>query len=249
MIKGKKKNKSYLNLVKIVLRISYRKCDSPTHDRKWDLDYQLAFLLITTRISAWFISLKPLQIPRTMACLLTLETLLFQLVSTSIPIEKIIYQRLDPAPQHQGSIEHLIKMLRFCGIFVGLLLVLVALSGIETRSQYRVDDNYAAFLPGPTGNELENNEVEDNDPPPHTEYAKMARYLVHKAGKSSVLQYLHPHFAYQSHLCLFLNFIFRDFSTLGEVVSYILISYLNVTDRRFTAVYSHYASLKEINSI
>lgn len=72
-------------------------------------------------------------------------------------------------------------MLRFCGIFFGLLLVLVALSGIETRSQYRVDDNYAAFLPEPIGNELENNEIGDNGPPPHTEYAKMARYLVHKA--------------------------------------------------------------------
>lgn len=104
-------------------------------------------------------------------------------MSTSIPIDKIIYQRLDPGPQHQGSIEieHLIKMLRFCGIFFGLLLVLLALSGIETRSQYRVDDEYAAFLPKPMGNELENNEVDDNGPPPHTEYAKMARYLVHKA--------------------------------------------------------------------
>lgn len=102
-------------------------------------------------------------------------------MSTSIPIDKIIYQRLDPGPQHQGSIEHLIKMLRFCGIFFGLLLVLLALSGIETRSQYRVDDEYAAFLPKPVGNELENNEVDDNGPPPHTEYAKMARYLVHKA--------------------------------------------------------------------
>lgn len=72
-------------------------------------------------------------------------------------------------------------MLRYCGILFGLLLVLVALSGIETRSQYRVDDDYAAFLPEPIGNELENNEVDNNGPPPHTEYAKMARYLVHKA--------------------------------------------------------------------
>lgn len=102
-------------------------------------------------------------------------------MSTSIPINKIIYQRLDPEPQQQGSIEHLVKMLRFCGVFFGLLLVLVALSGIETRSQYTVDDNYAAFLPEHTGNDLENNEVADNGPPPHTEYAKMARYLVHKA--------------------------------------------------------------------
>lgn len=102
-------------------------------------------------------------------------------MSTSIPINKVIYQRLDPAPQQLSSIEHLIKMLRFCGIFFGLLLVLVALSGIETRSQYRVDDSYAAFLPEPAGNELTNNEVTDNGPPPHTEYAKMARYLVHKA--------------------------------------------------------------------
>lgn len=102
-------------------------------------------------------------------------------MSTSIPINKIIYQRLDPEPRQQGSIEHLIKMLRFCGVFFGLLLVLVALSGIETRSRYTVDDNYAALLPEHTGNELENNEVDDNGPPPHTEYAKMARYLVHKA--------------------------------------------------------------------
>lgn len=72
-------------------------------------------------------------------------------------------------------------MLRYCGILFGLLLVLVALSGIETRSQYRVDDDYAAFLPEHIGNELENNEVDNNGPPPHTEYAKMARYLVHKA--------------------------------------------------------------------
>lgn len=102
-------------------------------------------------------------------------------MSTAIPIDKIIYQRLDSAPQQQGSIGHLIKMLRFCGIFFGLLLVLVLFSGIETRSQYKVDERYAAFLPEYIGNELENNEVDDNGPPPHTEYAKMARYLVHKA--------------------------------------------------------------------
>lgn len=102
-------------------------------------------------------------------------------MSTAIPIDKIIYQRLDPTPQRQGSIGHMIKMMRFCGIFLGLLLVLVIVSGIETRSQYKVDDSYAAFLPEPIGNEFENNEVDDNGPPPHTEYAKMARYLVHKA--------------------------------------------------------------------
>lgn len=102
-------------------------------------------------------------------------------MSTAEPIGKIIYQRLDPAPQQQSSIGHLIKMLRFCGIFLGLLLVLVILSGIETRSQYKEDVKYAAFLPEHIGNELENNEVDDNGPPPHTEYAKMARYLVHKA--------------------------------------------------------------------
>lgn len=105
---------------------------------------------------------------------------------TSVPIDKIIYQRLDPPQQQQrlSNIEHLIRMLRFCGIFVGLFLVLVALSGIETRSQYRVDDDgFAAFLPDPAaGNELDSpKSVDESDPPPHTEYAKMARYLVHKA--------------------------------------------------------------------
>lgn len=107
---------------------------------------------------------------------------------TSVPIDKVIYQRLDPPQQQQhrlSNIEHLIRMLRFCGIFVGLFLVLVALSGIETRSQYRVDDDgFAAFLPDPaaTGNELDSpKSVDESDPPPHTEYAKMARYLVHKA--------------------------------------------------------------------
>lgn len=102
-------------------------------------------------------------------------------MSTVVPIDKIIYQRLDPALQQRGSIGNLIKMLRFCGIFLCLLLVLVILSGIETRSQYKEDGEYAAFLPEHIGNELENNEVRDNGPPPHTEYAKMARYLVHKA--------------------------------------------------------------------
>lgn len=100
---------------------------------------------------------------------------------TSVPIDKVIYQRLDPPAQQQqlDGIGHLIRMLRFCGIFFGLLLVLVALSGIETRSQYRVDDEYDAF--GASRNDLDSNDVDGSDPPPHTEYAKMARYLVHKA--------------------------------------------------------------------
>lgn len=105
--------------------------------------------------------------------------------STTTSIDKLIYQRLDPTPQQQSDrLGHLIKMLRFCGIFFGILLVLVVLSGIETRSQYRVDDEMAAFLPvdDVTTNELVGgNDIEDSGPPPHTEYAKMARYLVHRA--------------------------------------------------------------------
>lgn len=108
--------------------------------------------------------------------------------ATSTPIDKLIYQRLDPFPQQQrdDSLGHLIKMLRFCGIFFGILLVLVVLSGIETRSQYRVDDELAALRPidaGEETNELTagNDVNEQSGPPPHTEYAKMARYLVHKA--------------------------------------------------------------------
>lgn len=104
-------------------------------------------------------------------------------MSTSVPIDKLIYQRLDPPPQqqHLGSVGHLIRMLRFCGIFFGILLVLVVLSGIETRSQYRVDEGFDAFLPDDAGNEVTGNELTESSPPPYTEYAKMARYLVHKA--------------------------------------------------------------------
>lgn len=105
-------------------------------------------------------------------------------MSTSLPIDKIIYQRLDPQPpqQQHDAVGHIIRMLRICGVFFGILLVLVVLSGIETRSQYRVDSDLTAFLPLNEGNELETNDIGGGDePPPHTEYAKMARYLVHKA--------------------------------------------------------------------
>lgn len=73
-------------------------------------------------------------------------------------------------------------MLRICGVFFGILLVLVVLSGIETRNPFQVDSDFAAFRPKTKVDELETNEIDSGDePPPHTEYAKMARYLVHKA--------------------------------------------------------------------
>ncbi|XP_058467608.1 protein CREG1 [Malaya genurostris] len=97
-------------------------------------------------------------------------------MTTSIPIEKIIYHRLDQ--QHESAAIRLVRMLRICGVFVGLLLILLVITSIETRSS---SDTYAAFLADIDSNSLENNAVSYNDPPPHTEYAKMARYLVHKA--------------------------------------------------------------------
>lgn len=64
--------------------------------------------------------------------------------------------------------------------------MLIALSSIEPRTQHSEQDAFAAFLPEVDDNALESNDVVVNVPPPHTEYAKMARYLVHKAGKSEL---------------------------------------------------------------
>lgn len=96
-------------------------------------------------------------------------------MSNSIPVEKVVYHQLDQPPE----IVHLLKMLRVCGILMGCLLVLVVLGGIESRSS--PDTFTAAVLPAFDRNELESNDIPGNGPPPHTEYAKMARYLVHKA--------------------------------------------------------------------
>lgn len=46
-----------------------------------------------------------------------------------------------------------------------------------------MDEGFDAFLPDAAGNEVTGNELTESSPPPYTEYAKMARYLVHKAGK------------------------------------------------------------------
>lgn len=61
-----------------------------------------------------------------------------------------------------------------------LVICTVLATGIQSRTTEQRDE-FAAFLPGPSSNALESNVVADNGPPPHTEYAKMARYLVHKA--------------------------------------------------------------------
>lgn len=63
---------------------------------------------------------------------------------------------------------------------MGTLLVLTVLAGLDSRATTERDE-FAAFLPAVHSNALETNEVSDSGPPPHTEYAKMARYLVHKA--------------------------------------------------------------------
>ncbi|XP_058813285.1 protein CREG1-like isoform X2 [Topomyia yanbarensis] len=69
-------------------------------------------------------------------------------------------------------------MLRFCGVILVLMLVLLVITGIESRSP---QDGFVAFVPVMESNALEGNDVTNDEPPPHTEYAKMARYLVHKA--------------------------------------------------------------------
>lgn len=74
-------------------------------------------------------------------------------------------------------------MVRLGAMLLGTLVICTMLAtGIQSRTTDRGDD-FAAFLPAPSSNALlESNDVDpDNGPPPHTEYAKMARYLVHKA--------------------------------------------------------------------
>lgn len=78
-------------------------------------------------------------------------------------------------------------MVRLCGALLGTLVICTWLAtGIQSRTtaeQQQQGDEFAAFLPAPSSNALllESNDVADSGPPPHTEYAKMARYLVHKA--------------------------------------------------------------------
>ncbi|XP_055617248.1 protein CREG1 isoform X2 [Toxorhynchites rutilus septentrionalis] len=72
-------------------------------------------------------------------------------------------------------------MLRFSAILLSTFLVLLALSSIEPRSQHIEQDVFTAFVPEVNDNALEIIDAAIHEPPPHTEYAKMARYLVHKA--------------------------------------------------------------------
>ncbi|XP_055535221.1 protein CREG1 isoform X2 [Wyeomyia smithii] len=70
-------------------------------------------------------------------------------------------------------------MLRVCGILLACLLILTVFGAIESRSP---PDSSMVFLPARDGNQLDSNDIEERGgPPPHTEHAKMARYLVHKA--------------------------------------------------------------------
>lgn len=71
-------------------------------------------------------------------------------------------------------------MVRICGMLLGSLVICTVLVGIKSRTTENRDE-FAAFLPVVSSNALESNDVTDNGPPPHTEYAKMARYLVHKS--------------------------------------------------------------------
>jgi hypothetical protein len=57
-----------------------------------------------------------------------------------------------------------------------LLAVLVLSAAVHSLSVYSFRTYYEVFLPA-----VENNDV-NNDPPPHTEVAKMARYIVHNSG-------------------------------------------------------------------
>lgn len=101
----------------------------------------------------------------------------FKPVSTSIPIDKIIYHRLEPRPEEAGNV---LKMLRYFGVFISCLVVLLLLTGIESRSQSLEPDLFAAFAPQASPGAVLTNSITEIGPPPHTEYAKMARYLVHK---------------------------------------------------------------------
>lgn len=72
-------------------------------------------------------------------------------------------------------------MVRLCGMLLGALVICTLLTGIQSRTTEQRDE-FAAFLPAVSSNALESNDVLTGaEPPPHTEYAKMARYLVHKA--------------------------------------------------------------------
>lgn len=76
-------------------------------------------------------------------------------------------------------------MVRLCGMLLGALVICTVLVRIQSRTTEQRDE-FAAFLPAVSSNALESNDVAGDEPPPHTEYAKMARYLVHKAGKLPV---------------------------------------------------------------
>lgn len=67
-------------------------------------------------------------------------------------------------------------MVRLCGMLLGALVICTVLAGIQSRATEK--DEFGAFM---SSNALDSNDVADSGPPPHTEYAKMARYLVHKA--------------------------------------------------------------------
>lgn len=75
-------------------------------------------------------------------------------------------------------------MVRLGGMILGVLVICTMLATvIQSRTTEQRGDDLSAFLPAVRSSNalLETNEVADNGPPPHTEYAKMARYLVHKA--------------------------------------------------------------------
>lgn len=65
-------------------------------------------------------------------------------------------------------------------MLLGALVICTVLTSIQSRTTEQ-RDAFAAFLPAVSSNALESNDVAGDEPPPHTEYAKMARYLVHKA--------------------------------------------------------------------